>query len=786
MRFRQGLLCVAVAALVAVMAGAGCSKKDRDAKKKNEIVTAQAVTPVGPQAAEVTFEYRLIDPDSDTASVTIAYSTNGGIFFEPFAPTEFGGVGSISEGTTGLATSPFPGTTHFFVWDTIADLGLLDNSQIQLRVTPMDDDPGVASATASFPVLNAPKPPPSVTVAQTVPSPRTGDVAVGFTLFDLSSSPVSIEVEYTTDFGGSWNPATEGAGSSGVSGLASAPPPGGTSHIYVWDSQADVGPILTPNMACRLRITPYDFSQAGAPQQSNSFTVDNSVNLPPSISLLQPTPAIQPTGDVIFDYLLTDFESNKCSVTAEFSTDGGITWAPAARGPGGEPLANRTSSPGGTPHVFVWNTFANVGAALETQCRVRLTPFDPQQGAPGINPADFTVDNTDVVPPEIISVTDAATITATQRVAIEFSEPMDPASVVLGSGASATLLVIADNNQLVGGDPCLGLGPAFDFYELAGTVAWENMDQRLLFFPSVAFPADQEVRVSLTSGITDRFGNGITATNPVISAPLSTNCINATEVFENRFLPGGIPECSKYLPDPTSDIWFYDFDTFGEFDNELSGRGLRSAGATQADMDVNDLARDQVIARVLYILHDRYKRDPDTGAAVPGVSWSVSFVCSQPSGQVGQDYNRMCVGRDEGSLLGRAIFDPNNDWRDDDCSTSSPLGTFSGGISGTNSSLGQALTAADLQFLDGSYSLGSGSAADDSRFMDIRGVINDWGQAVGIVGCHETGHSVGLPHDNSNSLNIMKPSVSSSFLSSPDSRFGSMSSGILDVNLGID
>jgi hypothetical protein len=609
-------------------------------------------------------------------------------------------------------------------------------------------------------------------------------VTVDYTLYDLEYYPATITVEYTPDFGATWLPATEAAvpASEGTSGLATAPPAqGGAAHIYVWDSQTDVGNVLLQNGRVSVRITPEDYSQVGASDQTNSFDIDNTVLSPPTAVVADPTPGPNPTGNVSVPYTLIDADSDRVDITVEFSTDSGGSWSPAARGPGGDGVNNLDSSPGGTPHTFVWNTLANVGATLQTACRIRITPADGSVGTPGTNPNDFTVDNQDTTPPQITLVSDAATVTLTQRFTVEFDESMDPSSAILGVAPPATIAVVEDNDTTVGGNPCTA-----DFRELTGTLVWENQNKRLIFYPDVAFVEDEEVRVALTSGITDVGGNGLTPTNPVMSSPLTMGCLLPSQVFENRFLPGGIPECTKYLPDLDSDIWYYDFDTFGVFDDELQARGLRSTGVSQADLDASELARERTIARVLYILYDRYGRDPDTGAPVPGVSWKVSFVCSPPPGTPGRDFNRMCVGTDQGSTLGRAIYDVGNTSTDDDCSGSSPLGTFSGGIDGTNSDLSPALTGSDLQFLDGTYQLGSGTSADDQRLLDIRSVIDNWGQAIGIVGCHETGHSVGLPHDDSNSLNIMKSAASRSFLSSPDTRFGAQSSGLLDANLGID
>ena len=765
----------------------GC-KKDDDDGPPNARVEAIVTDPSAVQKNEVSLTYSLVDPDSNRASIEVRYSTDGGATFDPNPATEFGVPGGPSDGTINLATSPSPGTAHTFIWDTLADLGPLLETQVQLRVTPSDSETGIAGTTASFAVNNAPKPPPWVTI-NSVFSPQNGDVRVIYRLLDNLVSYLAITVEYSLTGGPPFLPATEipGLPSDGTTGLRASPPPG-MLHNFFWDTLADgVGLGATPDTAV-IRITPYDTSQAGLPVLSNSFDVNNSTNTPPSVVITQPTPGPLPTGDVDIDYDLIDPESNRIAIGVEFSTDAGVSFAPASRGSGSDLTWHLTSSPTGVSHRFVWATLPDVGAANYPQCRIRIIPSDGAGGGVPGETADFAVTNLDTVPPEVTFLSDAATITSDQRIVIEFSEPLDPATVILGTIAPATLGVVQDNDTTVGGDPCLGLGAGLDFSEVPGQILFEAQGSRVIFFPYSVFRESQEVRLVLTSGITDLGAIPLwldPVSPPVASDPYSLDCLLSPQVFEDRFLPGAIPRCARFLPDPDSDIWHYDFDTFGTFDADLGARGLQTA--TPADPE-NVAARDRVIAAVLSTMSDKYNRDPVDGSAQPG-AWKISFACAPPPGAVlGQDYSRMCVGLNllGAGVLGRAWLDPGNTGMEDDCVASgTEIGVFSGGINGTNSTLSPALASGDLMFLDDSYTLGSGTPSEDARFLAVRDVILDWGHAVGVVGAHETGHSVGLQHDDTHSLNIMRTSVSSPFLSSTSVRFSAANAAILDTNLGV-
>jgi len=220
---------------------------------------------------------------------------------------------------------------------------------------------------------------------------QSGLVSVPYSLSDSFGTVATIIVEYSTDGGTTFHPATGGPGGEGTTGLSCSPSPG-TGHTYIWNSLADGVGLGGAANSVEIRITPQNTS-TGTQVTTSAFTIDNSAHTPPSATLV--TPGGLQSGLVQISYSLIDAESDPCSITASFSVDAGATFAPATAGPGGDGLTLLASTPGpGTAHVFLWNSVADgVGpGGTATQVRIRLQPADGKTGA-AASTNNFSVNN---------------------------------------------------------------------------------------------------------------------------------------------------------------------------------------------------------------------------------------------------------------------------------------------------------------------------------------------------------------------------------------------------------
>ena len=339
----------------------------------------EVFTPAVPQTRHVPIGYVLFNSAEKYCEVFVEYSTDGGKNWDVAT------MGQGGDGTSRLLSSP-TGVFHTFVWNSIWDIGFVNNDRIRIRITPFDPGPGPPGETASFSVYN--NTPPSVTV-ETPSGVGTGDIAIRYFLSDMQSDKCSIGVEYSSDGGSSWRPASMGVGGDGILNLSSSPQ--GIRHTYVWNSVQAIGHAVRNNV--KFRVTPSD-REHGTPAESGSFAVDN--NLAPKATV--ETPASAQKGSIVLTYWLLDSESDLCSVGVRYSIDGGRSWQPSSTAPGGDGTTALKSSPGGEPHSYVWDSLKDFGNAYSSAVRVMVIPQDAKEGAAGQS-NDFVVDN--LRPPEV-------------------------------------------------------------------------------------------------------------------------------------------------------------------------------------------------------------------------------------------------------------------------------------------------------------------------------------------------------------------------------------------------
>ncbi len=154
----------------------------------------------------------------------------------------------------------------------------------------------------------------------------------------------------------------------------------------------------------------------------------------PSVSVT--TPSSPQSGNVTISYSLTDSASDKCSITAQYSTDLGATWSPATV-IGGDGLTGLASSPTGTPHRLIWDSAVDASAPNDSQVEFRITPTDLVTKAVGAAATTevFAINiTTTTITASLNPATLGATVTLTATVS----------AVIPGSGTPTGLVQFED------------------------------------------------------------------------------------------------------------------------------------------------------------------------------------------------------------------------------------------------------------------------------------------------------------------------------------------------------
>ena len=356
------------------------------------VVVSQPDTQFG-----VSLDFVLLDDTSDDASIIVEYATDD--------PPTFVQTTSIVGSTSGLTSTP-QGVTHNIGWNSLADLGTGQFNTVRLRVTPLDAfATGTADETAPFILTTNDKPIVFIEFPLT-DDVVAGEVQVSYRLIDFDSDPVDIVIEVRAGGSPTFLSATEVAGppSEGVTGLTSSQT--GIVHTFVWDSLADLGPLDFNNG--EMRIIPSDASGTGTPAFRSPFRIDNNNEPRVQVTGTPPSPSTQ---KISIPYLLLDDESDAVDVVVDYSTDQGATFVGTATeaASGSDGTTGLTSAPAGTPHLFVWDSVADLGSFLVPDVVVRITPSDDPDPALGLGTAGsttpFEVDNSPgSAPPTIDTV----------------------------------------------------------------------------------------------------------------------------------------------------------------------------------------------------------------------------------------------------------------------------------------------------------------------------------------------------------------------------------------------
>jgi hypothetical protein len=338
----------------------------------NNVPLVTGITPVGPFPNSVLVQYILLDAESDAADVTVEYAMAA---TGPWsAATRKTGEG---EGIAGLTTTP-SGVVHEFVWDCGTDLSSQANvSGVLIRITPVDaaapSFSGIPWVSGSFSDVNYNSAPSVLgSTLSTVFSPST-TLAISYTLTDTEGNPADITVEYQKSGTGPWILAVEeDSGGEGITDLATSPAPG-TAHVFIWDFSSETVADLT--VAVRISVADATFGNGifpvpPTPWVSNSFQINATAGAHTSIVTVLDISEPQCDTVVVTYTLIDDFggTGHPVNVEVKYSTDGGTSWLPSSGSAGEASWDSRTegttslsADPDGEEHVFVWDSFADLG-----------------------------------------------------------------------------------------------------------------------------------------------------------------------------------------------------------------------------------------------------------------------------------------------------------------------------------------------------------------------------------------------------------------------------------------
>jgi hypothetical protein len=141
--------------------------------------SVSATTSSGTKSGAVAIVYSLLDPESDSCSIVVEYSADGGATWKTASNADGQG-----DGQTGLAASA-SGVQHTFVWASRFDMPNKYSSNVTLRITPRDaGGSGTTATTAAFAIDNRASQPPTISgiVVAEAGTPKNGKLESGESL----------------------------------------------------------------------------------------------------------------------------------------------------------------------------------------------------------------------------------------------------------------------------------------------------------------------------------------------------------------------------------------------------------------------------------------------------------------------------------------------------------------------------------------------------------------------------------------------------------------------------
>ena len=247
-------------AAILVMTGCGGGGGSGGNSAGLPVPTASASALVVADGADGTTQlsFDLNDPTGNSQMIEVEYSEDRGATFRP---------ATLTGSSSNSVAVPTGGGSFSLDWIHTTDLAILDQSDLCLRVTPIEAESGRVGESATSEIFgmgnnNAP----SVSAVTTPTGIQGGIIEIPVDLSDAESDFVAIDIEYSVDGGGTWAAGT----TASTSPTSFATSPSGVTGSVHWHAQVDSPG--TVSSITHVRLTPVDLL-SGSSATSGQFSV---------------------------------------------------------------------------------------------------------------------------------------------------------------------------------------------------------------------------------------------------------------------------------------------------------------------------------------------------------------------------------------------------------------------------------------------------------------------------------------------------------------------------------
>ena len=297
----------------------------------------------------VDIHYILSDSEKDTLRFELYYSTPDG----ELSPATVTGL------TEDITSENYSGILRWEIEDDLAEY----YGDVTSKLIPYDNDIGEPDSLVvkcnSYGVCE---------IALIVPEgEQNSDVTVSYEISDRKNNNVSLNVEYITSDGLTWQKAT-------MEGIISDINSASYSGTFVWKSTTDIPGY---DGVANLRVTPNN-GVDGIPAIGQ---IEVDYNLPPMITVDSMTGEY--SGNIELTFNISDTESDSVSIQLDYSLDG-TNYQNAT-------IVDDVKFSPGENQSLNWNSFDDCGYTYQKDTYLRLTPWDNDPGeAVGMEPVTVT------------------------------------------------------------------------------------------------------------------------------------------------------------------------------------------------------------------------------------------------------------------------------------------------------------------------------------------------------------------------------------------------------------